>query len=191
MSTKLRITIVLPGRGLSGGVRVVATYGNKLIERGHQVTIVCLRHRLHWRPRPLLRRIYRDVCIGSGLQRDHLHDFKGLLLSSRAEDLSDRVPSGDVVVATHWLTADPVATLPEALERNITSSNTTKRIPSTRGELMLPGACQCARSLWPAGCAIWQRRSSVILQPSLYPTDSIRSSSMRLHVVYIAHIPSA
>jgi len=109
----MRMTFVLPGRGLFGGVRVVATHANKLIERGHEVTLVCLRRRLPRRPGALLRRAYHEARVAGGLDRDHLHDFKGRLLSARVEDLAKRVPDGDVVVATHWSTAEGVAGLPK------------------------------------------------------------------------------
>ena len=114
VSTRLRITFVLSGRGLSGGVRVVVAHGNQLIDRGHQVTMVCLRQRWPRRPGRVLRRLYRGIRTASGVNRDHLHDFRGRLLLIPAERLADKLPAGDVVVATHWLTAQPVAGLPEA-----------------------------------------------------------------------------
>ena len=114
MSTRLRITFVLAGRGLFGGVRMVVAHGNGLIRRGHQVTIVCLRQPWPHRPRAFLKRLGREVRAVAGLDRDHLDEFQGQLLFVEGEKLARRVPDGDVVVATHWLTADSVAALPGA-----------------------------------------------------------------------------
>lgn len=109
----MRVTFVLPGRGLYGGIRVVAAYGNMLRERGHDVTIVCMRSAWPRRPGAVLQRVYSDFCTRTGLKRDHLHGFAGELRSARADDIAHVVPAGDLVVATHWLTAHPVFDLPE------------------------------------------------------------------------------
>lgn len=107
----LRITFVLPGRGLSGGIRVVVIHGNKLIERGHQVTIVCLHSPWPRRPTRLLQRLRDEIGNWTGWTRDHVHDFKGAVRTGHVRDLGGAVPDGDVVIATHWTTADPVAGL--------------------------------------------------------------------------------
>jgi len=111
-TSQVRIAFVLPGRGLSGGNRVVVAYGNRLIERGHDVTIACLRWRVQRRPKAILRRLRADARSLLGLDRDHVDDFKGRLISTGVADLPRRLPDGDAVLATHWLTADPVAALP-------------------------------------------------------------------------------
>lgn len=117
MNRKLRITFVLGGRGLSGGVRVVVIYGNKLIERGHDVTIAIQRWPIDWGPRVLARRMWQRFAYATRLSHDHIHDFKGRVVWGPADDLSQTVPDGDAVIATFWLTAGPVHRLPESAGR--------------------------------------------------------------------------
>ncbi len=93
---------------------MVVAHGNRLIRRGHGVTIVCFRQPWPCRPRPFIRRLYREVRAFNGRARDHLDDFEGRLLFVDPRGLAPTVPDGDVVVATHWLTANPVARLPES-----------------------------------------------------------------------------
>jgi len=38
----MRVTFVLPTVGLSGGNRVIAVYADRLIRRGHEVTLISL-----------------------------------------------------------------------------------------------------------------------------------------------------
>jgi glycosyltransferase involved in cell wall biosynthesis len=110
--SRMRITYVLAGRNLTGGCRVIVACGNRLIERGHDVTLACLRWKVRPRPGALLRRAYTDARFLLGLDRDHVHNFKGPVVSSGLDDLPERLPDGDIVLATHWLTAGPVAALP-------------------------------------------------------------------------------
>lgn len=112
MKKRAHITFVLPGRGLSGGVRVVAIYGNKLIKRGHEVTIALANRPLLWRPKALLERAHRKIGYKFGLMRDHLNDFNGRLINLPASKLHRSLPDADAVIATHWLTAREVYNLP-------------------------------------------------------------------------------
>lgn len=114
MNRKLRITFVLGGRGLSGGVRVVAIYGNKLIERGHEVTVVIQKLPTIRRPKFLMEQWGQRLGYALGLKRDHLSDFKGRMVIGGPEDISHVVPDGDAVIATLWSTADAVARLPQS-----------------------------------------------------------------------------
>jgi glycosyltransferase involved in cell wall biosynthesis len=112
MRRRLKITYVLPGRGLSGGLRVVVTHANKLIRRGHEVAIVVLRRPFCCRPKAIVHRLAGRARRGLGWDRDHIDDFRGHVLESSGRFLERRVGDGDVVVATHWLTAGWVADLP-------------------------------------------------------------------------------
>ncbi len=109
---KLRITFLLPGRGLFGGIRVVVIYGNSLLQRGHDVTILILREGVEGGPRAVARRLQRAGRRILGLDRDHLDAFAGKVASVHVKDLCRITPDGDAVVATHWLTAGPIAELP-------------------------------------------------------------------------------
>lgn len=108
----LRVTFVLPDRGLSGGIRVVVVHGNRLIERGHQVTIVCPRRPWPRNPRRLLTRLHEEGRHWAGRERDHIDTFNGSLVVSRTGHLQAAIPDGDVIFGTHWLTANLVADLP-------------------------------------------------------------------------------
>lgn len=112
MSDRLKITFVLPGRGLAGGTRVVAIYANRLLERGHNVTIVCQCQPLSGRPRAAYKRLREDVRRAFGLDRDHLDGFHGRLRFAPSDRLEDVVPEGDILIATHCLTANATANLP-------------------------------------------------------------------------------
>jgi glycosyltransferase involved in cell wall biosynthesis len=108
----LRVSFVLPDRGLSGGIRVVVIHANRLIERGHQVAIVYPRRPWPRNPRRLLRRLYNEGRRWTGRDRDHIDTFTGFTVVTSQSRSRSAVPDGDMVFATHWLTADLVADLP-------------------------------------------------------------------------------
>ncbi len=110
--TPRRIAFVLAGGGLSGGNRVIVTHANRLMERGHVVRIVVLRWPVIWRPKALFWRLHRKIGYATRLRHDHLHEFRGPVTWERVSRLERAIPDGDAVIATHWLTADPVAALP-------------------------------------------------------------------------------
>lgn len=109
----MRITFVLPGRGLFGGIRVVRIYADRLIARGHEVTIAVFAPPRPRRPDRLIGYYHRRYRSWRGLDRDHLDGFGGKLLCIPIAKLADRLPDADVVLATHWRTADPVMALPD------------------------------------------------------------------------------
>ena len=112
LNGKMRIAFVLPGRGLFGGVRVVANYGEALRRRGHEVRIVYFVRR----PRGVAGRLkawLKGQGNGAPAGRDYLDDFGGSLVADDPSELVGAVGANDVVIATHWLTADPVALLSE------------------------------------------------------------------------------
>jgi glycosyltransferase involved in cell wall biosynthesis len=111
----MRITFVVALADLSGGFRVIATYAQRLKERGHEVTVVS-------RPRakPKLRDKLRAVMKGYPMPLDPRHDrthMEGtgvphrLLERFRPVKASD-VPDGDVAIATWWESAEWVEALP-------------------------------------------------------------------------------
>jgi glycosyltransferase involved in cell wall biosynthesis len=108
----MRITFVLEGRGLSGGVRVVVHQANLLRARGHHVTIVTRRVPYPRKLKSLSRRLRLDVRSALGVDRDHLDDFAGPVVAAPAGRLAERVPDGDAVIATYWTTAAAVMDLP-------------------------------------------------------------------------------
>jgi glycosyltransferase involved in cell wall biosynthesis len=110
----MRITFVLAHHNLSGGVRVVATHANKLVERGHKVTIVT-----RPRPVPTFRKQIKSILQGRGRLSDentlpsHLDGSRANVhvIDSRREITDKDVPDADVVIATWWETAEWVAKL--------------------------------------------------------------------------------
>ena len=110
----MRITIVLAHPNLSGGVRVVAIYAQKLKERGHDVTIVTRRH-----PTPSLKQQVKSLIKQRQFLPDpntfpsHLDriDVPVRMIDEVRPVVDSDVPDGDVVIATWWETAEWVAQL--------------------------------------------------------------------------------
>jgi glycosyltransferase involved in cell wall biosynthesis len=111
---RLKITFVLPVADLSGGVRVVAIYADRLRQRGHEVTVVSRPHA----PRSLRDRL-RGLRRGQGwlprMRREPSH-LDGLPVRHHVIDgqraiINEDLPDADVVVATWWETAEWVAAL--------------------------------------------------------------------------------
>jgi glycosyltransferase involved in cell wall biosynthesis len=105
----MRITFVLPGANLSGGIRVIAIYAEMLAQRGHDVLV------LHpWPPAPRLRDQIRSVVRGQGWPVPHHKKpthFDGRQVQRQILDQARRlteadVPDADVIVATWWETSE-------------------------------------------------------------------------------------
>lgn len=112
----MRITFVISEANLSGGVRAIAIYAEKLKALGHHVVAVS-------RPRaaPPLKRRVKALLSGEGWPngrhgRHHLQDLtiEHRVLESRRPIADADVPDADVVVATWWETAEWVARLSPA-----------------------------------------------------------------------------
>ena len=111
----MKITFVLPFAGLAGGIRVVATYAERLQKRGHEVFVVSL-------PADSISAFQqvKSLLKGKGwLSNSEASYFDGLdvphqVLKRRRPITDADVPDADVVVATWWETAEWVANLSEA-----------------------------------------------------------------------------
>ena len=109
----MRITFILPvfSRLPSGGFRVVYEYANRLVGRGHQVTVVHERWYEGWRrPAKHLYEIARDRWhsrrpggLNDWLRWMAVDDAVRLTMVERLEP--HRLPEADVVIATYWTTA--------------------------------------------------------------------------------------
>ena len=114
----VRISFVLPGYFSFpiGGYRVVYEYANFLAKRKHHVTIVFKRNvtaegESHWL-NPVKKHLWgiKTRLRNRPLVAWHaLHPGIRLMLVSEANDRS--IPDGDVIVATAWSTAQPIACL--------------------------------------------------------------------------------
>jgi glycosyltransferase involved in cell wall biosynthesis len=107
----MRITFVLPPLTLSGGIRVVAIYAERLQQRGHRVVVVSPAM-----PKEPLRRRVRDFLSGKDGATPRVGFFDGLGVDlrnlSHPPPVTDAdVPDGDVVVATWFATAPEVFAL--------------------------------------------------------------------------------
>jgi len=96
----MRITFLAPCKDLSGGIKVIATYGNKLVDLGHDVTVVYPQS-----TQPLRRRLKRALLKKLKNQMDHLDRYKGKLKAVR-EFTDATIPDGDAIIATAWETAE-------------------------------------------------------------------------------------
>jgi glycosyltransferase involved in cell wall biosynthesis len=113
----MKVTFVIPWPNMSGGVRVVAIYAERLRQRGHSVLILSslLRENI-----PIRRRI-KSLLGGRGWspvrpEPSYLHGCgveQRVLQPVRQPGDAD-FPDADVVVATFWNTAYHVRSLPSA-----------------------------------------------------------------------------
>jgi glycosyltransferase involved in cell wall biosynthesis len=119
----MRVTFVLPGVDLSGGVKVVATYARMLSERGHEVKVVYPKRPLTPNPRSWASKVKNAWRMQLNANRGHFAGIQHLLrpidLAGQAETIGmlrpidpNDVPDGDVIVATYWETAYWIADYP-------------------------------------------------------------------------------
>jgi glycosyltransferase involved in cell wall biosynthesis len=110
----VRITFVIPWANLSGGIRVVTIYAQRLQKLGHTVVVISLP-----RQKTPLRRKLKSLVFGRGWLRDgpepsYLHgsgvELRVLECVPPPRDMD--VPDADVIVATFWNTAYLVQQLP-------------------------------------------------------------------------------
>src|SRR3954453_12047264 len=111
----MRITFVVGLADLSGGFRVIATYAQRLRQRGHDVVVVSrprpkpgLRDKLRavtrGKPMPLDPKKVPSHMEGTGVPHRLLDNYRGVTV--------DDVPDADVVIATWWETVEWVKDLP-------------------------------------------------------------------------------
>lgn len=109
----MRITFVLPGGGLSGGVRVVAGYAQRLQEAGHEVTL------LIWKKPLAVRTKIKNAVLRRSTAAQAPSHLKGVEVRQRivpgwSEARAADAPDADAIVATWWETAPWVASLPSS-----------------------------------------------------------------------------
>lgn len=113
----MKITFVLPTIDLSGGVRVVATYADRLKKRGHEVYVV-------YPPEPPLKlsQQIKSLLKGHGWRsvnnnkRSHFDstDVRPHAIECGRPITDNDVPDADVIIATWWETAEWVANLSDS-----------------------------------------------------------------------------
>ena len=106
--TPLRINLVLPALSMAGGFRVLAIYAERLVRRGHTVTVISGSRPMPW------ERTVKGLLRGRGFQRvippnkSHFDGLTGIdhRVIRKARPIVDAdVPDGDVVVASYFTTA--------------------------------------------------------------------------------------
>ena len=112
----MKITFVLPFAGLSGGIRVVAIYADKLRKRGHEITVVSVPPR----QKPLAEKV-KSLVRGHGwpIAQKGAPYFDALDIDLRTIEsvrpvTDSDVPDADVIIATWWETAEWVSQLSAA-----------------------------------------------------------------------------
>lgn len=112
----MKVTFILPGIGISGGVRVVVRYAIELSKIGYDVKVVYpeVPSDLVWpwiEPYNLKKKIYRCLfyilkIFGITIFRNNIDWIKEKNLLYRVPSLSEKyIPDADVVLATQWGTA--------------------------------------------------------------------------------------
>jgi len=111
----VKVTFLLPFAGISGGIRVVAVYAERLRRRGHEVTVVSQPHWIRNR-RELLKDFFtrRLMMMARGQQDPSF--LRGLdihhhVLDRQRPITDDDVPDADAAIATWWETAEWCAKL--------------------------------------------------------------------------------
>ncbi|MEG4498054.1 glycosyltransferase family 4 protein [Microcoleus sp. F10-C6] len=110
----MKITFVLPTLCLTGGIRVVSIFAERLRKRGHSVFVISVPH-----PQPSMRQQVKSLLRGRGWisppeNEPSFFDNLGVeqKITDRCRPVEDKdVPDADVVVATWWETAEWVAKL--------------------------------------------------------------------------------
>ncbi len=110
----MRVTFVLPPAVLSGGIRVLSIYAERLYQRGHEVTVVS-----QPQPKRRLSGKLKSLMLGRGWPKEPGPEpsffddctVPHRLLESFRPVVDDDVPDADVVLATYWKTARGVAAL--------------------------------------------------------------------------------
>jgi len=101
---EMKISFILPGNGISGGVRVTATAANLLLARGHEVRIL-------YRKSPLTAgKIYRSMLLFLRNNHGWLKGFGGRVDSFK-EITSCTFGENEIIVGIGMMTSDELASL--------------------------------------------------------------------------------
>lgn len=121
MARQLKITIVLPFAGISGGIRVPAIYAEKLISKGHKVELLSQPHETI-----RMRSQIKSLVLGRGLIKQPQHGpyLDGLknqhhVLPKAGQLRSEDVPDADIIIATFWPTAFWIYDLPPSKGKKV------------------------------------------------------------------------
>ena len=102
----MNIAFLVPYKGLSGGLKVITTYANSFLRKGHIVTIFYPNKKTIGF-RKILKGIIKDFFLKS---KDHLDFFHGTLIA-KDKIISEDIQAFDAVIATGWETAEVLGEL--------------------------------------------------------------------------------
>ena len=104
----MRITFVAPAVDMSGGLKVVVTYAQRLVRRGHVVCVVSPPAAVPSIPRKLNSWLSGNGWPSTAAAASHL-DGSGIdhrVLDRQRPVTNEDVPDADIVIATWWETAE-------------------------------------------------------------------------------------
>lgn len=119
----MRISFLVPTTGLTGGIKVIFEYANRLVDRGHQVNLVYpyvlpIKPSLSDSLLGFLKKIRRFILRFLGADKVTSFPLDSRINIIRVHNLSaDLVPEADVYIATANETADWLATYPNSQGR--------------------------------------------------------------------------
>lgn len=105
----MKITFVVPGLSLSGGLRVVSIYAQLLAERGHQITVVSPTARKSTLKQYLKSAIrWKGYIFKSGFDKTYFENqnYELKIIDSHRPIVEQDLPDADFVIATWWETAE-------------------------------------------------------------------------------------
>lgn len=113
----MRITFICPNADLSGGIRVIATYAQRLYDRGHDVVVISKLPDKPSLPRRALNWIRgRGRTAPNGPGRSHFDNLTvdvHRIPPNRPLRIAD-LPDADVLIATWWQTAEWIEHAPRS-----------------------------------------------------------------------------
>jgi|TARA_R110002111_G_scaffold4566_8_gene25212 glycosyltransferase involved in cell wall biosynthesis len=118
----MKITFIVSGLNLTGGLRVIATYANLLTKRGHDVTVVSPSEK-----QPTLKEKVKSFLNWKGYKHKKIFDktffehsnYEVKVLDKSGPIKVNDVPDADVIIATFWITAEWLAKFPETKGKKV------------------------------------------------------------------------
>jgi len=111
----MKITFIVPTLNISGGLRVVSIYAQRLAKRGHIVTVVSPKSRM-----PTIKQRIKHALKWKGYQFKsqfdatyfNNSDYEVILTNTSHSVFASDVPDADVVIATWWETVEWISKFP-------------------------------------------------------------------------------
>jgi len=118
----MKITFVVPGLNLTGGLRVISIYADLLSKRGHTVTVISPGEKkatLKEKIKSLLP--WKDYVFDSGFNDAFFENsnYEVIVLKKEGGIKAEDIPDADVIIATFWATAEWISGFPEEKGKKI------------------------------------------------------------------------